>query len=108
MFTKCNNILTENTIYDRSQREILVYTPTTVHTYQYPLMHNKFIVFRKKVIDKTGNVTMINDAVWTGSYNFTKNASNSLENALLIENNDIADLYYEEWTKISAKPREIL
>lgn len=106
-FGTCKNIFTDAPIDDKSRREILKYpTPPSIDSsYCRPIMHNKFIVFRKEVLDNKGNVIIMNDAVWTGSYNFTKNASKSMENAVLIENTEIADLYYEEWVKISAIAR---
>jgi phosphatidylserine/phosphatidylglycerophosphate/cardiolipin synthase-like enzyme len=39
-------------------------------------------------------------AVWTGSYNFTKNAGMSFENALYIEDQPIVDAYMAEYAQI--------
>jgi hypothetical protein len=87
----------------------------------YAKMHNKFLIF--------GNIDYIYEtdidenlmkqgypeswsevdvpipilspyAVWTGSFNMTNNALNSLENALYITNKKIVFAYYEEWCKI--------
>lgn len=57
---------------------------------------NKFVVFRR--FDVLGNY--VNYAVFTGSFNFTKNASKSLENAVYIDDPIIANKYYEIFEKI--------
>jgi len=41
-------------------------------------------------------------AVWTGSFNFSQNANNSFENALYIQNPDIAWAYFCEYAQILA------
>lgn len=61
-------------------------------------MHNKFIIFRKYL--SSGSIH--NYAVFTGSFNFTKNASNNLENSLYINDHVVADKYYEVFLKIWA------
>ena len=69
----------------------------------FPRMHNKFLLFAK-VIGK-GNAwggTVKPYAVWTGSFNFTKNATYSLENALYITNKQIVDAYFKEYSQIFA------
>lgn len=38
--------------------------------------------------------------VWTGSYNFSKMANRSLENAIIINDENIADSYLREWSQI--------
>jgi len=68
----------------------------------FPRMHNKFIVFCKitneKTIDDLKKVRPY--AVWTGSFNLTHNSSNSLENAVYIEDHDIALKYTNEWAHL--------
>lgn len=59
----------------------------------FPRMHNKFFVLCKE--DEDGNYHPY--AVWTGSYNPTFNASNSLENAVIIRDKAIADAYAKEF-----------
>ncbi len=54
-----------------------------------PLMHHKFLVF----LDKD----MIPYAVWTGSYNMTKNATKSLDNAIYSKDINIVNAYIEEF-----------
>lgn len=67
----------------------------------FPRMHNKFIVFCK--LETTTNDwdgeadNIVPCAVWTGSFNFTKNAGHSFENALFIEEPDIATAYFKEY-----------
>ncbi|MFT8643095.1 hypothetical protein [Gluconacetobacter sp.] len=61
-----------------------------------PRMHNKFLVFCS--LDGTLPVPQ---AVWTGSANFSYNASVSFENAVYIENEEIAQAYFDEWRQIT-------
>jgi len=74
------------------------------------LMHNKFLIFAKyydsnekggEVYDYS-KVRILPYAVWTGSFNFTKNASKSLENAILIRNKEIVNAYFVEFGQICA------
>lgn len=88
----------------------------------FPRMHNKFIVFCNMLqhedrdecdfrhpifrngedlgIEKYINFSIQPYAVWTGSYNFTQNATQSLENAVFIRDEMIAKRYYDEWAFI--------
>lgn len=72
----------------------------------FPRMHNKFLVFCKIVEDYTneiGNtfeVGAVPYAVWTGSFNFTANATNSFENALYITDKKIVEAYFKEFQQI--------
>ncbi|HEV7286557.1 MAG TPA: hypothetical protein VGN75_17020 [Kaistia sp.] len=59
----------------------------------FPRMHNKFFVMCKE--DIRGSYQPY--AVWTGSYNPTYNASNSLENAVIIRDAAIANAYAKEF-----------
>ncbi|EDT2963645.1 hypothetical protein EL09_15510 [Salmonella enterica subsp. enterica] len=76
----------------------------------FPRMHNKFIIFAKKGINynipkdpENGPIlTIIPYAVWTGSFNITKNAGMSFENALYITDKTIVDAYYQEFAQITA------
>lgn len=56
------------------------------------LMHNKFLVF----LDASGRPY----AVWTGSFNFSGNASRSLENAVYIDDAAIAQAYHQAWSSV--------
>lgn len=67
-----------------------------------PRMHNKFAIFcdfcdGSHFFDETIRPY----AVWTGSFNFTKNAVLSLENAVLIRTPEVVDAYYLEWQHIA-------
>jgi phosphatidylserine/phosphatidylglycerophosphate/cardiolipin synthase-like enzyme len=71
-------------------------------------MHHKFLVFcrlkESKVMsgDKTHVLKEIEPyAVWTGSFNLTLNAVNSLENAVLLIDPGIAKAYYQEWQEVA-------
>ena len=76
----------------------------------FPRMHNKFMVFaerQKKFVNDPPYEGYWHDfvvpcAVWTGSFNFTKNSSNSLENALYITDPDIVKAYFSEYQQIAA------
>ncbi len=41
-------------------------------------------------------------AVWTGSFNFTKNAVMSFENAVVLHDSEIVKAFYKEYTQIAA------
>lgn len=84
----------------------------------FPRMHNKFIVFCDtkehdneyvEYVDDKGVAfymhpypSIIAKSVWTGSFNFTQNATYSLENAVIIRNQRIVEAYYNEWQQIEA------
>jgi len=65
-----------------------------------PRMHHKFVVF--------GHLTeeeypyFLPYAVWTGSFNFTKTAGYSLENAVVIREPAIVKAYVSEWEQVMA------
>jgi phosphatidylserine/phosphatidylglycerophosphate/cardiolipin synthase-like enzyme len=61
------------------------YTPTSKHDY----MHNKIMV--------------LDDAVLTGSYNFSRHAQQNAENALIIESAALASTYRDYIHSITAK-----
>jgi hypothetical protein len=68
-------------------------------TRNHARMHNKFLVFgRRNAVNEFGVPTW--HRVWTGSYNLTRNAVNSLENGLLIESEAVALAYWREWRQI--------
>ena len=69
------------------------YVDSSSSSYVHPLMHNKFLVF----MDTSGKPC----SVWTGSFNFTKNATISYENALYIKDDAIAAGYYQLWNDIN-------
>ncbi len=71
-----------------------------------PRMHHKFMVFcKKQKIVKSidyynSDLHYLPYAVWTGSYNMTKNATNSLENGVYIESAEISKRFYQEWKQL--------
>lgn len=67
----------------------------------FPRMHNKFLVFCN-IEDREGCEIVEPYAVWSGSFNFTYNAANSLENAVLIRQPEIVKAYYREFGQIMA------
>ena len=77
----------------------------------FPRMHNKFLVFceveKYKISDEWEPETIIPKAVWTGSFNLSHNSTNSLENALFINNEEIVKAYYDEWQYIFALSERI-
>lgn len=72
----------------------------------FPRMHNKFLVFCDVVAietDEYGESTQVNPyAVWTGSFNLTKNATASLENAIVLKDGRVVQAYFKEWQQIEA------
>ncbi len=71
----------------------------------FPRMHNKFLVFCEYSDGKANEGYEVNiepKEVWTGSFNLTKNATMSLENALLISDSKIAKAFYDEFCQIFA------
>lgn len=73
----------------------------------FPRMHNKFLVFcRIRITDEqiytVQPYPIETYSVWTGSFNFTENATNSFENAVVIDSEEIARAYFNEWQQIVA------
>lgn len=72
----------------------------------FPRMHNKFLVFAKikdfPIDSEYALQSIFPYAVWTGSFNLTENATNSLENALFISDPVIATTYLNEYSQIAA------
>ena len=74
----------------------------------FPRMHHKFLVFTNGFTEKNTNVRLgiwfatEEDCVWTGSYNLTKNATSSSENAIVLQSPTIVEAYMDEWSQIVA------
>ncbi len=78
----------------------------------FPRMHNKFLLFANIEDANRDSLdfeewwdserSVLPYAVWTGSFNFTKNATFSLENALYITNKEIVKAYFDEYAQIVA------
>jgi len=68
----------------------------------FPRAHHKFVVFCKKQEDASqfgGDFEPY--AVWTGSFNFTKNAGNSLENAVVLRDQQVVAAFFKEYAQIA-------
>lgn len=76
------------------------------HQRAYPRMHHKFFVFcregKRDPDDDNDRPLLVPYAVWTGSFNATQNAVNSRENAVYIENGQLARFFASEWARIYA------
>lgn len=76
----------------------------------FPRMHHKFIIFDRREYGthdfgdgpKECVTTHSPYAVWTGSFNFTDNATRSLENGLYITDPKIVKTYFDEWARVEA------
>lgn len=76
----------------------------------WPRMHHKFIVLCRYesylMMDFDGHVgeypVVAPHTVCTGSFNYTKNATASLENVLIIRQPDIVKAYFDEWARVLA------
>ena len=69
---------------------VFVWSPQRSKAAHRPLMHNKFCIFT--------------DIVWTGSFNFTYEASNThQENALVLQNASIASAYKGQFHTIKLR-----
>lgn len=69
----------------------------------FPRMHNKFVLFcNVKEAEGDGFSEITPYAVWTGSFNFSKNATFSFENAVVLTDEAIVQSYYREWGQILA------
>ena len=73
-----------------------------------PRMHHKFALFgRTKTLRQEAYVNTSSawssehwDLMWTGSYNFTANATRSLENGIFISDQSVIDCYFTEWRQV--------
>ena len=66
----------------------------------YRYMHHKFILMLKEDGDCSCGKKLYKPTVWTGSYNFTKNAKTGLENAVIMRNNGVAAAYLGEFLEV--------
>lgn len=72
-----------------------------------PKMHHKFLVFCElaaETNETSGDIsrTPVPYAVWTGSFNFTKAATKSLDNALVLYDAHLARAFYNEYAHVFA------
>ena len=70
----------------------------------FPRAHHKFLVGCSTIRDTktTRQQCFQPHAVWTGSFNLTANAERSFENVVVIEDETIAQAYYNEWNQLAA------
>jgi phosphatidylserine/phosphatidylglycerophosphate/cardiolipin synthase-like enzyme len=71
----------------------------------FPRMHNKFLLFcnvSESTSDLDYRFEVKPDTVWTGSFNLTRNAAMSLENALAITDPTVVQTYFREWEQVLA------
>lgn len=66
----------------------------------FPRMHNKFIICYNEISGYEKEIT-IDGEVLTGSYNYTENSNNSLENVLCIQDKKIVSNYFKQFVEIS-------
>jgi hypothetical protein len=76
-----------------------------------PRAHHKFLVFCDHVEGKAERLPgggqsfaagrVVPRKVWTGSYNLSKNAGRSLENAVLLADERCVGAYYLEWAQLA-------
>ncbi len=76
-----------------------------------PRMHHKFLVRLRQTavpgdvvggLEMADSITLEAESVWTGSFNFTRNASFSFENAVVIHDPVIAHSYFEEFSRVAS------
>jgi hypothetical protein len=73
-----------------------------------PRMHNKFLILCERAgLDSEFDPDLRRfdvhpRAVWTGSFNLTRNATRSFENAVLIHEDEIALAYFYQYQQIAA------
>lgn len=67
-----------------------------------PRSHHKFVVFCKETPETNEEENFQPYAVWTGSFNFTRNAVLSFENALVLRQPEIVHAYFCEYAQVAA------
>lgn len=74
-----------------------------------PRMHHKFAIFgnRKPHTEESGCWDIEYHTVFTGSFNWTRNATMSLENGLILKGREIVDAYCREYFQILLTSRKI-
>jgi hypothetical protein len=74
----------------------------------FPRAHHKFVLFcRSKTLPIEHRryheaLTFEPYEVWTGSFNFTKNAGNSFENAIISRDKNLVSAFFKEYGQIAA------
>ena len=75
----------------------------------FPRAHHKFVVFCRtnEENDEYKLLRATPEKVWTGSFNFTQNAGNSLENVVILSGEDVSDFYYREFCNVLGMAEEL-
>lgn len=68
----------------------------------FPRAHHKFAVFCKYITRPDDFDMVVPYAAWSGSFNWTENASNSFENAFLTKDAVLVHAFYNEWAQVAA------
>jgi hypothetical protein len=70
----------------------------------FPRAHHKFVVFCRALnsLHDNDNFNYEPYEVWTGSFNFTKNAVRSFENAIICRDQVIVNAFFNEFAQIEA------
>lgn len=63
-----------------------------------PRMHHKFLVR----VTLNDDCKFVPSAVWTGSFNLSKNGGNSFENAVEVHDENVAQQYLNEFSRVAA------
>lgn len=67
-----------------------------------PRSHHKFVLFCDLMETIHGDVYCAPYEVWTGSFNFTQNATLSFENAIVLRDINIVRAFYREYAQVAA------
>lgn len=77
-------------LLEKNEIPIYVFGTNKPDDFNQELMHNKYIIFEKNIDNKS--------LIWTGSFNFTKNAqAKNKENVLILEDKHIIDQYKQDF-----------
>lgn len=74
----------------------------------FPRMHHKFIVLCREIAtEEDGYKNYDPYEVWTGSFNFTKNAGSSFENAIVLRDATLAKAFLSEYAQVAALSEQL-
>lgn len=74
----------------------------------FPRMHHKFIVLCREIAVKDNEyMNYAPYEVWTGSFNFTKNAGSSFENAVVLREATLAKAFLGEYAQVAALSEQL-
>ncbi|MDR3646674.1 MAG: phospholipase D-like domain-containing protein [Candidatus Babeliales bacterium] len=85
-----HNSYSKFALLEQSSIPMYLFGSANSKDYISALMHNKFIIFEENIEGKS--------LIWTGSFNFTKNAqAQNKENVIILEDSHIISLYKQEF-----------